>query len=71
MEAEPLSIITMDKVQSFMLKNIICSFGISRVMINNNGKQFDNYDFKDFCATYHTNHKITFVAHRHPNGRLK
>ena len=36
-EAEPLARIIEQNVKSFVLKNIICRFGISRVLVSNNG----------------------------------
>ena len=34
--------ITKKNVQSFVWRNIICRYGIPRVLISHNGKQFDN-----------------------------
>ena len=36
-------------VRNFVWKNIICHFGIPRVLISDNGCQFDNASFRDFC----------------------
>ena len=33
-----------------MWKNIICRFNISRTIISNNGRQFDNQAFRSFCS---------------------
>ena len=48
-EAEPLATITEKNVRSFVWKSIICSFGIPRVLVFDNRKQFDNNALKDFC----------------------
>ena len=48
-EAEPLAIITKKNVRSFVWKSIIFRFGIPRVLISNNRKQFDNDAFRYFC----------------------
>ena len=48
-EAEALATITEKNIQSFVWKNIICRYGIPRVLVSNNGKQFDNSAFRDFC----------------------
>ena len=37
-EAEPLAIITEAKIQHFMWKNLVCQFGIPRVIISDNGR---------------------------------
>ena len=47
-EAEPLAIITEKNVQNFIWKAVICRFGIPRVLVSNNGKQFDNPKFRQF-----------------------
>ena len=49
-EAKALATITKAKIQSFVWKNIICRFGIPMTIISNNGRQFDNQGFKDFCS---------------------
>ena len=41
--------ITKAKVTSFVWKNIICRFGVPLVIILDNGKQFDNPQFRKFC----------------------
>lgn len=37
-EAEPLAVITKAKIQNFVRQNIVCRFGIPRVIISNNGR---------------------------------
>ena len=49
-EAEALVTITEKNIRSFIWKNIICKYGIPRVLVFDNGKQFDNNAFKDFCS---------------------
>ena len=45
-EAEPLATITEKNIQSFVWKEVICRFGIPRVLVSDNGKQFDNPRFR-------------------------
>ena len=47
-EAELVTTITEAKVTNFVWKNIICRFGFSRVIILDNGRQFDNPKFQKF-----------------------
>ena len=47
-EAELVEIITTQNVKSFIWKNIICRFGIARVLVSDNGHQFDNTPFREF-----------------------
>lgn len=48
-EGEPLAIITERKIRNFVWKKIVCRFRIPRVLVSDNGKQFDNEAFQDFC----------------------
>ena len=48
-EAEVLVTITEKNLQSFVCRNIICRYGIPRVLVLDNGRQFDNDAFKDFA----------------------
>ena len=48
-EVEALTTITKKNVRSFVWENIICRYGIPRVLVSDNGKQFDNDAFRDFC----------------------
>ena len=47
-EFESLVKITERKI--FIWKNIVRQFGISKVIISDNAKQFDNDGFKKFCS---------------------
>ena len=47
-EAEALATIMEKNVRRFVWRNIICRYGIPRILVSNNGKQFDNESFKDF-----------------------
>ena len=49
-EAEALATITEKNARSFVWRNIICRYGIPRVLVSDNGKQFDNNSFMDFCS---------------------
>ena len=48
-EAEPLAKITQQNVKNFIWKNIVCRFGVPRVLVSDNGRQFDNTPFREFC----------------------
>ena len=48
-EAKPVTTITEAKVTNFVWKNIICRFGVPRVIVPDNGKQFNNPKFQNFC----------------------
>ena len=47
-EAKALPTIMEKNIRNFVWKNIICNYGIPRVLVSDNRKQFDNNVFKDF-----------------------
>ena len=61
-EAEALATITEKNLQSFVWWNIICRYGIPRVLISDNGKQFDNNSFRDFCSQLGIKNHYSFPA---------
>ena len=49
-EAKALATIMKKNIQSFIWRYIVYRFSIPRVLVLNNGKQFDNNSFRDFCS---------------------
>ncbi|KAK3040938.1 hypothetical protein RJ639_028812 [Escallonia herrerae] len=47
-EAEPLATVTASKCEEFFWKNVVCHFGVPKILITDNGKQFDNSNFRSF-----------------------
>ena len=70
-EAETLATITEKNVRSFIWRCIICRFGIPRVLVSDNGKQFDNDSFRDFCSRLGIRNHYSSPAHLQPNGQVK
>ena len=70
-EAEPLVTITEQKVRNFVWRSIIRRFRIPRAMVSDNGKQFDNPKFRDFCAELGIKNYYSFPAHLQSNGQAK
>ena len=70
-EAEALATITEKNIQSFVWKNIICRYGIPRVLVSNNGKQFDNSAFRYFCSELGIKNHYSSIAHLQANGQVK
>ena len=62
-EAGALATITEKNIRSFFWKNIICRYGIPRVLVSDNGKQFDNNAFRDFCSELGTKNHYSSLAH--------
>lgn len=55
----------------FMWKNIMNKFGTPKVLISNNGLQFAENPFKDWCAGKGITQRFTSVAHLNQMGRHK
>ena len=68
-EAEPLATITKQKVRNFVWRSIICGFGIPKALVSDNGKQFDNLKFKNFCAELSIKNYYSSPTHSQSNGQ--
>ena len=62
-EAEALATITEKNVRSFIWRHIICRYGIPRVLVSDNRKQFDNDSFKDFYSQLEIKNHYSSPAH--------
>ena len=58
-EVEHLAIIIVVEIQHFVWKTIVCRFGILRVIISDNRRQFDSNKFRDLCKA--GNQKLLFI----------
>ena len=70
-EAEPLATITEQKIRNFVWRAIICRFSIPRALVSDNGKQFDNAKFRDFCAELGIKNYYSSPAHPQSNGQAE
>ena len=70
-KAEPLATITEQKVRNFVWCAIICRFEIPRSLVSNNGKQFDNPKFRDFCVKLRIKNYYSSPTHLQSNGQAK
>ena len=50
---------------------IICRFGIPRALVSDNGKQFDNTKFWDFCAELGIKNYYSSPAHPQSSGQAE
>ena len=62
-ESEALATITKKNVQSFIWKKIVCRYCIPKVLVSNNGKQFDNDAFRDFFSQLGIKNHYSSPAH--------
>uniref|UniRef100_A0A2N9HRX3 Uncharacterized protein n=1 Tax=Fagus sylvatica TaxID=28930 RepID=A0A2N9HRX3_FAGSY len=70
-EAEPLATITEKNVQNFVWKAVICRFEIPRVLVSDNGKQFDNPRFKQFSQELGIHNHYSSPGHPQANGQVE
>ena len=70
-EAEALATITEKNMQIFVWRCIVCRFGIPRVLVSNNGKQFDNDSFWDFCSQLGIGNHYSSPTHPQANGQVE
>ncbi|XP_022880890.1 uncharacterized protein LOC111398188 [Olea europaea var. sylvestris] len=70
-EAEPLATISEPKLRTFTWRSIICRFGIPKVLITDNGRQFDNQQFRGFCSNLGIDHRLASVSHPQRNGLVE
>jgi len=70
-EAVPMSTITTKKVIDFVVNNLICRFEIPRTIITDNGTQFDNAQFKEFCARHCIEKMFSAITHPQLNGQVE
>ena len=66
-KSEALATIMEKNIQSFVWKNIICRYGIPKVLVSDNGKQFDNIAFRDFCSELGIKNHYSSPAHSWAN----
>ena len=70
-EAEALATITEKNVRNFVWRCIVCRFSIPRVLVSDNGKQFDKDSFWDFCSQLAIRNHYSPPTHPQANGQVK
>ncbi|GJU11861.1 reverse transcriptase domain-containing protein [Tanacetum coccineum] len=70
-EAKPDVTITGNQIKKFVWKNIVCIFGLPGEIISDNGKQFQDNPFKDWCEKLCIRQHFTFVKHPQTNGLVE
>ena len=70
-EAEALATIMEKNVGNFEWKNIIYRYGIPRVLVSDNRKQFDNNAFIDFCSQLRIKNHYLSLPILKPTNRLR
>ncbi|KAL2227669.1 UNVERIFIED_CONTAM: Retrovirus-related Pol polyprotein from transposon [Sesamum indicum] len=70
-EAEAVAKISEREVINFIWKNIICRFGIPRILISDNGTQFQGRKITEWCKELKIAQHFTAVANPQANGQTE
>ena len=70
-KAKALATITEKNIRSFVWRNIMCRYRIPRVLVSDNGRQFDNNAFRDFYSELGIKNHYSSPAHPQANGQVK
>ncbi|XP_034212942.1 uncharacterized protein LOC117625504 [Prunus dulcis] len=70
-EAEALATIAAARIESFVWQSIVCRFGIPNSIVTDNGRQFDNAKFKQFCSNLKIHLCFASPAHPQSNGQVE
>ncbi|GJS53506.1 reverse transcriptase domain-containing protein [Tanacetum coccineum] len=66
-EAKPVTTITGNQVKKFVWENIVCRFGLPGEIISDNGKQFRDNPFRDWCEKLCIQQHFASVKHAQTN----
>lgn len=70
-EAKAVATITGNQVKKFVWDNIVCRFGLPGEIVSDNGKQFRDNPFKDWCEKLHITQRFASVKHPQENGLVE
>ncbi|GKC13316.1 reverse transcriptase domain-containing protein [Tanacetum coccineum] len=70
-EAKPVATITGNQIKKFMWDNIVCRFRLPGEIISDNGKQFQDNPFKDWCEKLCIRQHFASVKHPQTNGLVE
>ncbi|GJU59699.1 reverse transcriptase domain-containing protein [Tanacetum coccineum] len=70
-EAKPVATITGNQIKKFVWDNIVCRFGLPGEIILDNGKQFQDNPFKDWCEKLCICQYFASVKHPRTNGLVE
>ncbi|GKB22473.1 reverse transcriptase domain-containing protein [Tanacetum coccineum] len=70
-EAKAVATINGSQVKEFVWDNIVCCFGLSGEIVSDNGKQFSDNPFKDWCEKLNITQRFASVKHLQSNGLVE
>ena len=66
-----MATITEKSIRGFVWRCIICRFSIPKVLVSDNGKQFNNDSFWDFCSQLRIRNHYSSPAYPQANGQVE
>nr|GEY34697.1 reverse transcriptase domain-containing protein [Tanacetum cinerariifolium] len=70
-KAKPVTTITGNQIKKFTWDNVVCRFGLHGEIILDNGKQFRDDPFKDWCEKLCIRQHFASVKHPQTNGLVE
>nr|GEV13129.1 protein NYNRIN-like [Tanacetum cinerariifolium] len=70
-EMKAVATITGSQVKKLVWDNIVCRFDLSGEIVSDNGKQFSNNPFKDWCEKLNITQRFASVKHPQSNGLVE
>ena len=70
-EAEALANIWDVDVKKFISRNIVTRFGVPESLVSNNGLQFDNKAFRNFCSDLNIKNRYSTPVYLQSNGQAE
>nr|GEY00245.1 reverse transcriptase domain-containing protein [Tanacetum cinerariifolium] len=70
-EEKAVATITNSQVKKFVWDNIVCRFGFPGEIVPDNGKQFSDNPFKDWCEKLNITQRFASVKHPQSNGLVE
>lgn len=70
-EDEPFVNIRDTNVKRFVWKNIVMQFGVPKILISNNGLQFDSKAFRWYCSKVGVTNRYLTPSYPQGNGQVK
>nr|GEW48244.1 reverse transcriptase domain-containing protein [Tanacetum cinerariifolium] len=70
-EAKPVTAITGNQIKKFVWDNIVCRFGLPGEIISDNGKQFRDNPFKDWCENLNIRQHFASIKHPQANNLVE
>ncbi|XP_042484775.1 uncharacterized protein LOC122065051 [Macadamia integrifolia] len=58
-------------VEKFVRDDVIFRYGVPKVLVTDNGRQFDNRKFRHFCSNFNIDFRNTAIAHPQSNGQAE